>query len=175
MSAKEVWVLILGIICVILCYFLANSSVNMNFYEISMGDKKVNYYVIEDVKKMYIEDVIEINKENKAYFNNGVFDVNLDDLNLSVRTLDCTDSKGKANCKVQYSSNNNFIFTDKGVAPSKLIVMKDEKTLYDGDYITDLSSIIKEKGRYYFIVNIKEKAMRTVRNIKLLFFVKVSG
>ena len=53
--------------------------------------------------------------------------------------------------------------------------MKDDKTLYDGKYITNLKDLLKEDGRYYFIATIKERVVRTVKNTKLLFSVKVSG
>ena len=174
MSAKEVWVLILGIIFVCLCYLLVNNREDMSFYEVNIGDNKINYYVIEDIKKLYIEDVIESNTLNKAYFKDGVLDIKRDNLSLDIKSYFCSDKNGKTDCKSKYS-NSNLNLVSKNVSFSSLTVMKDNNILYDGEYITDLNSIMKDNGRYYFIVNIKEKVVRTVKNTKILFSVKVSG
>lgn len=175
MSAKEVWVLILGIVFVILCYFLANTKEDIGYYTVSIGDNKINYYVIENVKKLYIEDVIETNYENKAYFKDGLLEIKRDDLSLDIKSYFCSDKKGRVDCKSKYVNDSKITITEKNIDISKLTIMKDDKTLYDGKYITNLEDLLKEDGRYYFIVTMKERVVRTVKNTKLLFSVKVSG
>lgn len=175
MNGKEVFVLILGIVCIILCCILNKAKPNMDFYDVTIGSRKINYYVIEDVKKMYIEDVIESRTSSKAYFNKGELSVNKANLLLDIKSYFCSDKTGKKDCKEAYLTNSKLTLNKKDINPVNLTVMKDDSILYNGEYITDLSSVVKENGRYYFIVDLKQKILRTEKNIKLLFSVKVSG
>jgi hypothetical protein len=174
MSAKEVWVFLLFIIGIVICYFLAHSAEAMDFYSVKIGDTEISYYVIEDTTRIYIEDVFDASVSNKAYYDKGLASVSLKNLGLSIQTYACYGKVGKKDCLEYYSKTTLPTLKEKETYPSSLTIMKDDTVLYEGEYMSDIRSIVTDAGRYYFIVDIEEQVFRKQKSVKLLFTVKVS-
>jgi len=174
MSGKEVCILILGFICVA-CYIILNGGEDMYFYSVKVGDKESSYYVMEDSSRKIIEDVIETSVHNDGYLTKELVEVSLKDLKLDMDVLYCYDKEGgnKINCKDFYQNGKIPVVEKQKIIPKTLEITRNEVEIYNGEYREDLNTLIKEVGRYYFIVTYEEKIKRTVRTTKVLFSVKV--
>jgi len=167
--------LFIGVLCAVVCYFLLNNGEDMKFYTVKVGEKESSYFVMEDVSKIIIEDVIETKVHNDAYLNKELIEVSLKDLRLDMNVLYCYDKKNgnKIDCKSFYKNGKKPIVEEQKYVPVKLTINKNDEELYSGEYREDLNTIIKEIGRYYFTVTYEEKNIRKIKTTNILFSVKV--
>ena len=175
MSSKEVCFLLLGFFVVVLSFFLLNRNEKMNFYRITVGEEELSYYVMEDTTNIYIEDVISFSFHNDAYLTRKLLEVPLKDLKIKVEAFECQDknSGNILNCKSFYETSKmpdvkpleNIIFSYK--------IFHEKETIYEGEYIENLESIIKEKGKYYFVLTSNEENKRSVKKTTILFSLTV--
>ena len=173
MSGKEAACLILGIICVILICIFMNLGEDMNYYSVTIGGNESSYYVSEKTKRIYIEDVITSSVNNSGYVKKNLVTVSLKDLNLSVKSYNCSADSKQITCKSYYELDKEPKLIDKDMKPVNLKIMKKDEVIYDGEYQENLKNIIKEKGRYYFIVNYEQRVLKAIKQINILFSVKV--
>lgn len=175
MDRKEVCILFLIIFAIVLGCFAANTGQDMNFYHVQIGNEEIAYQVIEDTSRLYIEDVFESHIHEEGYWQVPFKEVFLKDVRLKVEKYDCYEEslQKKLNCKTFYTLAKKPPLKLVEEVPSSLVIMKDEKTIYDSVYVEDIHSFIQEKGRYYFIVTYKTHSFKSVKETKLLFTVKV--
>lgn len=165
-------------ICFLFLLFILlsmNKSEAMQYYKIQVGEEEISYYVIENTTKKYIEDVIESKIENKQYVDRTFIEVEKDKLILQISKYDCTkeNSERKIDCKPFYKLDK--LPNTEGIdeKPSSLKILFNDKVLYDSVYKEDIREIIKEEGRYYFIVTYESTNTKKEKQTKLLFSIKV--
>lgn len=175
MSGKEISFLILGILCIVLSCCLLNYGEDMKFYRVLIGEEESSYYVMEDTNRIILEDVFSSNVHNKAYLDKNLLEVSLKNLKLNIQTFSCLETQEgrEIDCKSFYTNKIEPKLKEEKIIPTKLEIKRNNQILYSGTYLEDLTSIIKEEGRYYFVVTYEQKVVRTIKNTKLLFSVKV--
>lgn len=175
MSSKGASFLFIGLLFATLSFFIFNSGDDMDYYRITVGDKELSYYVMEDTTRNYIEDVISSSIHNDGYVTRSLLEVPITNLKVKVEAFNCVDKESGniLNCKTFYETektphlkpleNTNFSYK---------IISKD-KVIYEGKYVEDLTGIIKEKGQYYFIATLSNSEKKKIKETKILFSLKV--
>jgi hypothetical protein len=169
-SSKGFCTVFICFICLLVCIFILNNGADMEYYKVMINDNETSYYVIEDTKITYIEDVLAYTISNKEYLNNNLLEINTKNVQLNISSFKCTNSKSRIiDCKPFYEINKVPNLIESDYLPTSLTIFYDEQEVYNGIFINDISDYIKENGRYYFIVTYNNSN----KNTKLLFSVNI--
>ena len=152
-----------------------NKSEAMSYYKVQLGEEEVSYYVIENTEKKYIEDVIESKIENRQYVDRQLVEVKGNIPPLHISKYACTKESGvkTIDCKPFYKTEKLPFVKEVEENPSSLKILFKDEVIYQSIYKEDISDILTEKGRYYFIVTYESKSKKKDKMTKLLFSVKV--
>ena len=131
MSGKGVVFLFIGLLFAIFSFLIFNTGENMDYYRVTVGDKELSYYAIEDTTRTYIEDVISLSIHNDGYVTRELLEVPINNLNVNVEVFNCIDKESGniLNCKTFYDKAKvpnlkkieDTIFSYKIISKDKII------------------------------------------------------
>ncbi len=175
MSGKGFALTFICFLCLLFLLISMNRNEPMHYYKVQVGEQEVSYYVIEDTKKIYIEDVIENKIENKQYVDRQLLEVGKNIPSIRISKYACTkeNSERTIDCKPFYKTGKLPFIQEIEETPSSLKILFKDKVLYQSTYKEDISDLLKEEGRYYFIVTYESKNKKKEKMTKLLFSIKV--
>lgn len=154
-TLKYIFVIALIVVSFMMVYFV-NSDYNDKFVITINGNEMTARYDSEYVKyflKRY--GGLTYNKSihnNMDYFNKIS---KSDKYLLEVKEYEAYDRFGHRDSYSLVDKNQDLreVFDDN----KKMMVQKDGKVIYDGEFKNNITDIIKENGRYYFHVYTKQK------------------
>ena len=158
-------------------YFIKDIKVYDKLYRIVSNKKYNNYnlYIIDitsNINTNYllefclnkINEYIVIKKDNKIYYNNNIFCKNIKSYNFEGYTIDIGSNKDFFNLLLEILN----------IIPVKIIILEDNKILYNNTNI-NIKDLTMEEGEYYSFLNIEKEEKLIYKtifknyNIYLLF------
>lgn len=129
-----------------------------NFFKVSINDIVLNTYYDDTVDKTYIPYIwfYDIKKSDWNSYNseNYILDTSLNsDISLSFLEYECYHSRYGYRIGCNYEESPEIKKVDNAVV-KRFVLSKDGNNLYDGKLIHNLSSYIKEEGKYTFYFEI---------------------
>ncbi len=153
------WILIifLVILFILLSYvILRNGIYDQNLFEIELNNEIMAGNYTENISSNLL---VHFSDEGDNYSNKSLNKVALNDkMILKINEYEVYNNAGR-----RVSADDYWVklegFTYKRVDYSKikLEIKRMNKILYSGDYITDISNYLNEKGRYYIHIYINRK------------------
>ena len=152
---KYTFIAIIIIVSFMMVYFV-NTDFNDKFDITINGQELTARYDSEYVK--YFLKRHGGSNYNKSIHNNTDYFNKIQQSNtyvLSVKEYEAYDRFGHRNSYTGVGANQELreVFDNN----KKMMVQKDGKIIYDGEFKDDITDIIKENGRYYFHVYTKQK------------------
>ncbi len=172
------YLFIVMIIVIILSYsFFTNlfSNYEQNLFEISLNGKLMHCYYSEKYNNVFL---IQANKGGYNSVENSINEVELsNNMQLNLNEYEVYYKNG-----YRKSNNNGWLRQDNldyKKVNNQNITMKIKrmnKVIYDGEFISDLSPYINEKGRYYIhIYSTRKDGIFTSIKTHISFNVIVGG
>lgn len=152
---KYIFIAIIIIVSFMMVYFV-NTDYNDKFVITINGNEMIARYDSEYVKYFFKRH--GGSNYNKTIHNNSEFFNKIKESNtyiLDVREYEVYNKFGHRDSYTGISDNKDLreVFDDN----KTMMVQKDGKVIYDGEFKSDITDIIKENGRYYFHVYTKQK------------------
>lgn len=175
------------IVFVVLLFFFVfvnyffNNKYNSNYYDVLVNDEKVVFYLKEQYTKKWIP-LIRYTVNSKRKWINQDEDKQLntvklsDSINLNLVKYNCYNQDNKE--KIDCLSNDNYInkkIVNQEIYYTIMTIERNSENLYTGQYISDISDYIKEPGRYYFKIVIKNNYFFSKITSRIIFNIKFIG
>lgn len=153
---------ILGIFIIFLLfnmYFAAENDYNDRKYTISINGNEIGYKLNEKYVFNTVPIFVHVKNWKNTYIDNSdhtsLMNIYLSKPTLEFNAVECfnTYNQKRSSCSVATSHTG---VRKSDVTPYKMVIQHKDEVIYNGDYTTDLSNIIKETGRYYFNLYIKK-------------------
>ena len=160
----------------LLIFFTAlYSGYDKNLFEIKLNNTLMNCYYSEE----YTNGLL-INAGTSGYnsVENRINEIQLNNpIKLDVNEYEVYYKNGYRKADTNgWLKEDNLNYSLVKNSKLKLIIKRKNKLLYDGDYISDLSNIINEKGRYYIhIYSVRKDGLLTSVKTHISFNVIVGG
>ena len=152
---KYTFIAIIIIVSFMMVYFV-NTDFNDKF-DITINGQELTVRYDSEYVKYFLKRHGGSNC-NKSIHNNTDYFNKIQQSNtyvLSVKEYEAYDRFGHRNSYTGVGANQELreVFDNN----KKMMVQKDGKIIYDGEFKDDITDIIKENGRYYFHVYTKQK------------------
>lgn len=172
------YLFIVMIIETILCIsFFTNlfSNYDKNLFEISLNGELMNCYYSEKYNNGFL---IQANTESYNSVENRVNNVELsNNMQLDVNEYEVYYKNGHRKFDTNgWLRQDSLDYKKVNNQNINIKIKRMNKTIYDGEYISDLSSYINEKGRYYIhIYSTRKDGLFTSIKTHISFNVVVGG
>ena len=173
---KVLFIILIVEFLFILIFFTAlYSGYDKNLFEIKLNNTLMNCYYSEE----YTNGII-INAGTSGYnsVENRINEIQLNNpIKLDVNEYEVYYKNGYRKADTNgWLKEDNLNYSSVKNSKLKLIIKRKNKLLYDGDYISDLSNVINEKGRYYIhIYSVRKDGLLTSVKTHISFNVIVGG
>ncbi|MBO5004122.1 MAG: hypothetical protein J6D03_02505 [Clostridia bacterium] len=168
-------ILIVEFLAIFIFFTALFSSYDKNLFEIKLNNTIMNCYYSEDYSNGLL-----VNAGSSGY-NSTENRINEIQLSNSIK-LDVNEYEVYYKNGYRKADTNGWLREDElnyslvKNSKLKLVIKRNNKVLYDDDYISDLSSIINEKGRYYIhIYSVRKEGLLTSIKTHISFNVIVGG
>ena len=153
--------IILGVFVIFLVfnmYFSASNDYNDRKYSVSISGNVVSYRLKEEYVFNTVPVFVHVKNWKNEFITNSshisMVNVYLSKPTLEFTAYECFNTYNQKRLSCSVTTNHTGIKTSD-IKPHKLVIQHKDKIIYEGEYINDLSNIIKEPGRYYFNLYIK--------------------
>ena len=155
---KSVFIYSFIAIFIITTFFIVYYSTNdySNKFVISINDTELlARYDTEYVK--FIFKRFSGGTYNKSVSNNSMLFNKIKTCDKYILNIEEYEAYNRFSHREEYKSTTNQELKEVFDNNKTMMVQKDNKIIYEGKFLNDITSIIKENGRYYFHVYTKQK------------------
>lgn len=176
MSIKGFMATFLCFLLLLFLFLFLNREEKMQYYKVQVEGEEISYFVLENTKKIYIKDVLENTIQNKGEVEKSS-SICKKARTLRITKYTCTNEvkEKQIDCKPFYAVGREPHLVEMEQKPKKMQILFQEKVLYDGEYKENIDSILKEPGRYYFIITYETIEKKKEKTAKILFSIKVGA
>jgi hypothetical protein len=147
--------LLIGIVLFMLLSFNWNASYYVNTFTVTINNKELYVYFHEKYKRGLIPLIFGAESGynssnnispivNEVKYNNKII------LDISEYEVYEKKTNDRLKRKVNFGAEDYYVYKNIKNHKMRLIIKRQDKVLYDGDYIKDISKYVTEPGRYYF-------------------------
>jgi hypothetical protein len=173
--------LLIGMAVFMLLSFNWNASYYVNTFKTAINNKELYVYFYEKYKRGLIPLIFgaESGYSSSNDITPIVNEIKYDKktiLDISEYEVYWKDSNDRLKRKVNFGAEDYYTYKKIKIHKTKLIIKRNDKVLYDGDYIKDISKYVIEPGRYYFQVYVyRNDNFYTTITTRMSFNVIVKG
>jgi len=167
---------IVGIFLNIVEFLKTFSRAKYNYWEVEINNQEMNIFYNEDYDNVIIPFIYKQHEEflfqsNMKEFTNNNYLKNTNSLKIKLTEYECINNDKGKNVRVScgqeaLSESKKRIVSTK----SRMKIVLDEKEIYNGEFIEDITKYLKDDGKYKIIITNKKDKIET----KISFYLSIN-